>query len=60
LVVAANVVTCSLILVTLMMDAIRSSDTSALTRAMKRHIPEDGILHTHRRETLKSYIALIG
>jgi hypothetical protein len=24
------------------------------------YIPEDGILHSHRRENLKSYIALIG
>jgi hypothetical protein len=24
------------------------------------YIPEDSILHTHRRENLKSYIALIG
>jgi hypothetical protein len=24
------------------------------------HIPEDGILHRHRRESLKSYIALTG
>jgi hypothetical protein len=25
-----------------------------------RNIPEDGILHSHRRENLKSYIALTG
>jgi hypothetical protein len=24
------------------------------------YIPEDGILHSHRRENLKSYIALTG
>jgi hypothetical protein len=24
------------------------------------YIPEDGIVHSHRRETLKSYIALTG
>jgi hypothetical protein len=24
------------------------------------HIPEDGILHSHRSENLKSYIALTG
>jgi hypothetical protein len=24
------------------------------------YIPEDGILHSHRRENLKSYIALAG
>jgi hypothetical protein len=44
----------------LMMEAIRSPKTSALTRATRRHIPEDGILHSHRRENLKSYIALTG
>jgi hypothetical protein len=27
-----------------------------LTRATLRNIPEDGILHSHRRENLKSYI----
>jgi hypothetical protein len=24
------------------------------------YIPEDGVLHSHRRENLKSYIALTG
>jgi hypothetical protein len=24
------------------------------------HIPEDGILHSHRRENFKSYVALTG
>jgi hypothetical protein len=33
-----------LILVTLMMERIRFSQTSALTRATQRHIQEDGIL----------------
>jgi hypothetical protein len=41
---------------TLKMQAIRSSETSAQTRSTRRHIPEDGILHIHRRENLKSYI----
>jgi hypothetical protein len=27
-----------------------------LTRATRRNSPEDGILHSHRRENLKSYI----
>jgi hypothetical protein len=31
-----------------------------LTRATRRNIPEDAILHSHRRENLKSYIALTG
>jgi hypothetical protein len=39
---------------------ISSSETSVLTRATWRHILEDGILHSHRRENLKSYIALTG
>jgi hypothetical protein len=39
-----------------MLDAIRSSETSVLTRAIQRHIPKDGILHSHRGENLKSYI----
>jgi hypothetical protein len=34
----------SQILVTSMMEAVRSSETSTLTRATQRHIPEDGIL----------------
>jgi hypothetical protein len=41
-----------------MMEEIPSSETSVLTRASRRHIPEDGILHSHRRENLKSYMAL--
>jgi hypothetical protein len=42
--VTANVVPSSLILVTLMMVAIRSSETPVLTGGTLRHIPEDGIL----------------
>jgi hypothetical protein len=32
--------------------------TSVLTRATRRNIPEDAILHSHRRENLKSYIKI--
>jgi hypothetical protein len=60
LLVTSNVVPSSPILVTRMMEAIRCSETSVLTRATRRHIPEEGIPHCHRRENLKSYIALTG
>jgi hypothetical protein len=60
LLVTANVIPISLILVTLMMETIRSSETSVLTRAIRRNIPEYGFLHSYRRGNFKSYIALTG
>jgi hypothetical protein len=54
--VTSNTVRSSLILVTLKMDVTRSSDMSVLTRATWRNISEDGILHSHRHENLKTYI----
>jgi hypothetical protein len=41
---------------TLMIKAICSSETSLLTSATRSHIPEDGILHSHRHEDLRSEI----
>jgi hypothetical protein len=44
LLVIANVVPSLLVLVTLMMEILRSSETSALPRATRRNIPGNGIL----------------
>jgi hypothetical protein len=52
----ASIVPSSLILVTLKKEELSSSGTLVLTRVTRRSIPEDTILHSYRRENLKSYI----
>jgi hypothetical protein len=41
------------------MEAILSSEMSVHTGFTRRHIPEDGILHSHSSGYLKSYIGFI-
>jgi hypothetical protein len=55
LLLIANVAPGSLILLTLMMEALHTSKTSVPTRATQRHIPENDILHSHYLENIKSF-----
>jgi hypothetical protein len=57
--ITANVVPSSLILFSLMREALCFSETLFLTKATQLYIPEAGILQSHRREILKSSTALI-
>jgi hypothetical protein len=52
---ATSIVPSSPIFVTLMKEEPGSSETSVLARATRRNNSEDTILHSHRRENLKSY-----
>jgi hypothetical protein len=49
--VTASVVPCSLVLVTPMMEELRSSETSVLTSAARRNIPENGRLEIIFKQT---------
>jgi hypothetical protein len=52
-------VTSSLILVTIMIETLHSSETSVLIKATWRNIQEGGILHSHCCENLKSHSSLL-
>jgi hypothetical protein len=60
LLVTSNVVSSLPILVTPMMETPSPCETSVFTRVTRPNIQEDGILHSHRRDTLKSYMDSCG
>jgi hypothetical protein len=44
----------------MMIEGLRSLETTLLTKTTRRNIPEHGIRRSHRRNNLKSYIVLTG
>jgi hypothetical protein len=59
MVVFWDVAPCSLVDITLMMDAVNTSQTSvSLYHTTQRSIPEEGRLHARRRENLKSHTVI--
>jgi hypothetical protein len=55
LIVTANFVPSSPILVTLMVETIHSAETSVPTRATRRNVTEGGIILSHLCKNLKYY-----
>jgi hypothetical protein len=59
LLAAANFVPSSPILVTLVMEALRSSETSVLTKATRHNVSEDGVIKKFPCSTSKMPISIL-